>query len=71
MFLSRNEQNNVYPCKPQFSCIKVGFKGVKVIYVFVMTIEAVSDQKIMNTAKLLRFVDFTRFEGSTLVNSKH
>ena len=20
---------NVYPCKPQFYCIKVGFKGVK------------------------------------------
>ena len=22
-------KNNVYPCKPQFYCIKVGFKGVK------------------------------------------
>ena len=31
MFLSRNKKNNVYPCKPQFSCIKVGFKGVKTI----------------------------------------
>ena len=31
MFLSRNKKNNVYPCKPQFCCIKVGFKGVKVI----------------------------------------
>ena len=31
MFLSRNKKNNVYPCKPQFYCIKVGFKGVKVI----------------------------------------
>ena len=28
MFLSRNKKNNVYPCKPQFYCIKVGFKGV-------------------------------------------
>ena len=28
MFLSRN---NVYPCKPQFYYIKVGFKGVKII----------------------------------------
>ena len=38
MFLSRNKKNNVYPCKPQFY-IKVGFKGVKIIYirhVFVM-----------------------------------
>ena len=31
MFLSRNKKNNVYPCKPQFCCIKVGFKGVKII----------------------------------------
>ena len=29
MFLSRNKKNNVYPCKPQFYHIKVGFKGVK------------------------------------------
>ena len=28
MFLSTNMKNNVYPCKPQFYCIKVGFKGV-------------------------------------------
>ena len=27
MFLSRNKKNNVYPCKPQFYSIKVGFKG--------------------------------------------
>ena len=32
MFLSRNEKNNVYPCKPQFYYIKVGFKGVKIKY---------------------------------------
>ena len=31
MFLRRNNQNNVYPCEPQFYCIKVGFKGVKII----------------------------------------
>ena len=31
MFLSRNKKNNVYPCKPQFYCIKVGFKRVKII----------------------------------------
>ena len=28
MFLNRNQKNNVYPCKPQFYYIKVGFKGV-------------------------------------------
>ena len=31
MFLSRNKKNNVYPCKPQFYFIKVGFKGIKII----------------------------------------
>ena len=30
MFLSRNKKINVYPCKPQFYCIKVGFWGVGV-----------------------------------------
>ena len=33
MFLSRNKKNNIYPCKPQFYYIKVGFKGVKIIKV--------------------------------------
>ena len=38
MFLSRNNKNNVYPCKPQFYYIKVGFKGSKLYrYVFVMS----------------------------------
>ena len=31
MFLSRNKKINVYPCKPQFYYIKVGFKGIKTI----------------------------------------
>ena len=31
MFLSRNKKNNVYPCKPQFYYVKVGFKEVKII----------------------------------------
>ena len=31
MVLSRNKKNNVYPCKPQFYFIKVGFKGIKII----------------------------------------
>ena len=31
MFLSR-KKNNVYPCEPQFYDIKVGFKGVNIIY---------------------------------------
>ena len=31
MVLSRNKKNNIYPYKPQFYYIKVGFKGVKII----------------------------------------
>ena len=31
MFLNRNKKINVYPCKPQFYYIKVGFKGFKII----------------------------------------
>ena len=31
MFLNRNKRNNVYPCKPQFYYIKVGFEEVKII----------------------------------------
>ena len=35
MFFSKKKKkkNNVYPCKPQFYCIKVGFKGIKIIQV--------------------------------------
>ena len=31
IFLSRNKKNNVYPYEPQFNCIKMGLKGVKLI----------------------------------------
>ena len=31
MLLSKNKKNNVYPCKPKFYHIKVGFKGVNII----------------------------------------
>ena len=31
MILSRNKKNNVYPCKPQFYYINMGFKGVYII----------------------------------------
>ena len=30
-FLSTNKKYNLYPCKPQFYYIKVGFKGVSII----------------------------------------
>ena len=31
MFLSRNKKDNLYPCKPQFYYIKMGFEVVKII----------------------------------------
>ena len=31
MILSRNKKNNVYPCKPEFYYINMGFKGVYII----------------------------------------
>ena len=31
IFLSRDRKNNVYPCKPQFYYINVGFKEVNII----------------------------------------
>ena len=31
MFLSKNKKNNVYPCKPQFYYIKMGFEEVKIL----------------------------------------
>ena len=31
MFLSGKKKNDIYPCKPQFYYIKVGFAGVKII----------------------------------------
>ena len=31
MYSSKNKKNNVYPCKPQFYYIKLGFKGVNII----------------------------------------
>ena len=43
MFLSTNKEDNVYPCKPQFYHIKMGFKGAKLYrHVFVMIISAKS-----------------------------
>ena len=36
--LSKNKKNTIYPCKPQFFYIKVGFKGSKLYrHVFVIS----------------------------------
>ena len=31
MFFCRNKKINIYPCKPKFYYLKMGFKGVKII----------------------------------------
>ena len=50
MLLSRNKKNNVYPCKPHFYYIKVGFKGSKLYrYVFVMSDVAAHDIRFCHT----------------------
>ena len=40
MFFEQNKKNNVYPCKPQFYHIKVGFKGVKLYRHFFVGVKA-------------------------------
>ena len=50
MFFSRNKKINVYPCKPQFYCIKVGFKGVK-LYRCVFVMERKGTEEIVEKRK--------------------
>ena len=63
MFTSRNKKDNVYPCKPQFYFIKVGFKGVKLYrYIFVMrahcmAIWSQNTRKTTNTTTLIPITD--------------
>ena len=49
MFLSRNKKNNVYPCKPQFYYIKVGFlRGSKLYrYVLVMSNQPAQSHRLI------------------------
>ena len=60
MFLSRKKKkNNVYPCKPQFYYIKVGFKGSKLYrHVFVM-------------ANIILFSYFSTYVLRTCTHLKH
>ena len=51
MCLSRSKKNNVYPCKPQFYYIKVGFKGVK-LYRHVFLMEREKERTKKNIIKL-------------------
>ena len=52
MFLSRNKKTNVYPSKPQFYYIKVGFKGSKLYrQVLVMTDNYIKQSERLKTNK--------------------
>ena len=45
IFFSRNKKNNVYPYKPQFYYIKVGFKGSKLYKACFRNVYKKSDEK--------------------------
>ena len=64
MFLNINKKNNVYPYKPQFYYIKVGFKRVKFYrHVFVMiwvdtgVNGSASDAAIFNQSELTEVIE--------------
>ena len=75
MFLSRNKKNNVYPCKPQFYYIKVGLKGVKIIFgmfswwkwcsYFCLYVTAVTKWKYYTINLRIRYVTGLGFEPAT------
>ena len=60
-------KTNVYPCKPQFYYIKVGFKGVKIIWVCfrdvsaLLTFKARSKLLVDDSLKLFCFFFFFFF----------
>ena len=58
MCLSRNKKNNVYPHKPQFYYIKVGFKGVKIIQA------CVHDALTVHSLPLVFFWTWSMFGGN-------
>ena len=76
MLLSRNMKNNVYPWKPQFYYMKVGFKGVKLYrYVFVMTTTTTTTTTTTSTTTTLTTTSTTRSSstggGTTADFCKH
>ena len=54
-------KNNVYPCKPQFYYIKVGFKGVKIIWACFRDA----------TSFLVETGQFRQFQSLTLLPNQH
>ena len=72
MFLSRNKKNNVYPCKPQFYYIKVGFKGVKIIQACFRDVQStlVISASHMSDNRLSRSKNLVPQHGNLTVRTK-
>ena len=72
MFLSRNKKNNIYPCKPQFYYMKVGFEGVKIIQACFrddnFSIIFVPDHCIFISIPICTYLDWTIQVPSVLTN---
>ena len=63
MLLSRDKKNNVYPCKPLFYFLKVGFKGVKIIQVSFhdVILNGMEGKPCFNKSKTKRKILFALF----------
>ena len=75
MFLSRNKKNNVYPCKPQFYYIKVGFKGVKILQacyrdaVLIILTTYSGIEVVASFAALVTYVCIITVSGGNIITS--
>ena len=66
MFLSRNKKNNVYPCKPQFYYIKVGFKEVKIILACFRDVRPTGNQVIADSTSAGSATFFRHYENTPI-----
>ena len=67
MFFSRNEKNNVYPCKPQFYYIKVGFNVVKIIWAcFRNVVYSIGDARSTKFVQMILGLPLTFFRRSQI-----
>ena len=71
MFLSRNKKIIVYPCKPQFCYIKVGLKGVNIIWACFRDVHVLQGRQHLWRHICFFFCNQAPFEnGSALLESK-
>ena len=60
MFWGKNKKNNVYPCKPQFYYIKVGFKRLKIIQVCFRDVWLLHEQPNFNGSNIFGTMEIFR-----------